>query len=97
MLPTDILGDQIAFYLSWYEKDANNETTSQIIRQAARARLGIFKTAPRDIPLLEIEITEKTEAFNASKTYPERDILLVELETLQWVLAMVGMACTNHL
>jgi hypothetical protein len=52
---------------------------------------------PPDIPLLRIEITKKTKAFNESKTFPERDILQVELDTLKRVLAMVRMACTNHL
>ena len=84
-----IIADQIAFYLSWYVKDANNEANNQIIRQAARARIAIFKTAPRDIPLLEIEITKKTKTFNTCETYPGREILLVELDTLKWVLTMV--------
>ena len=79
----------MAFYIAWDEKDANNETTNRIIRQAARAKIAIFKTAPRDIPPLKIEIAKKTKAFNNSDTFSERDILQVELETLQWVPAMV--------
>ena len=91
MQPKDIIGEQIAFDLAWFEKDASSETASQIVRQAARARIAIFKTAPRDIPLLEIEIAKKTKAFNSCETYPERDILEVELETLKRVLVMVRM------
>ena len=90
MQPADIIGDQIAFDLAWHERDAASETTNQIIRQAAKARIDIFKTAPRDIPRLKMEIVKKTKAFNESETYPERDILQVEFDTLKWVLAMVG-------
>ena len=92
MQPRGIIGDQIAFYLAWYERDAASETTNPIIRQAARARLAIFKTAPRDIPLLEIEITKKTKAPKNCETCPERDILEVELDSLKKVLAMVRIA-----
>ena len=88
----DIIGDQIAFYIAWDEKDANNEGTNPIIRQAARARLAIFKTAPRDLPQLKIEIAKKTKAFNESETYPERDILQVELDTLKRIQSMLNIA-----
>ena len=64
MQPKDIIADKIAFDLAWYEKDAASETASQTVRQAARARIATFKTAPRDIPLLEMEIAIKTKAFN---------------------------------
>ena len=85
----DKLDEDLDSYLT--EKDAASETTSLIIRQAARARIAIFKTAPRDIPRLKVEIALKTKAFNNCETYPERDILQVELDTLKRVLAMVRM------
>jgi hypothetical protein len=87
----DIIGDQIAFYIAWDEKDANNEGTNPIIRQAARARLAILKTAPRDIPLLKLEIAKKTKAFNSCETFPERDILQVELDALQSILPLLNL------
>jgi hypothetical protein len=43
-----------------------------------------------DIPLLKIEIAKKTKAFNESKTFPERDILLMELETLKRIQSMLN-------
>jgi hypothetical protein len=85
----DIISDRIAFDLAWYENDLASATTSLIIRQAAKARLATFKTAPRDIPKLKIEIAKKTKAFNNCETYPECDILYVELDTLKRILAMV--------
>jgi hypothetical protein len=92
MQPTDIIGDQITFYIAGDERDANNETTSQIIRQAARARIAVFKTASRDIPRLKMEIALKTKAFNNCDVFPERDILQVELDTLKRVQAMLNAA-----
>jgi hypothetical protein len=89
MQPADSIADQIAFDLAWYEKDAASEITSPIIRQAARARIAVLKTAPRDMPRLKMEIAKKTKAFNESETYPECDILQVELDTLERILAMV--------
>ena len=85
----DIIADRIAFDLARYEKDAASETTNPIIRECARARLATFKTAPRDMPRLKMEIAKKTKAFNESETYPECDILQVELDTLERILAMV--------
>ena len=73
--------DIIAFQIAWDEKDMARKGTSEIIRQAARARIAVFKTAPRDIHLLKLEIAKKTKAFNESETYPERDILMTELDT----------------
>ena len=93
----DIIGDQIAFFIAWDEKDASSETTSEIIRQAARARLAIFKTAPRDIPLLKLEIAKKTKAFNESDTYPERDILQIELDTLKRIRSALSIAAPDGL
>ena len=96
MQSKDIIGDQIAFYIAGDEKDARSETASQIIRQAARARVAIFKTAPRDILMLEIRIAKKTRAFSECETLSDRDILQVELDTLKGVLAIVRMTL-DHL
>lgn len=95
MQPKDIIGEQIAFDLAWFEKDASSETASQTVRQAARARLAIFKTAPRDIHLLEIEIAKKTKAFNNCDVFPERDILQVELDTLKRIQSMLNAAASG--
>jgi hypothetical protein len=46
--------DIIAFQIFWDEKDIAREGTSEIIRQAAKARIAVFKTAPRDLPRLKI-------------------------------------------
>ena len=73
----------IAFQIAWDEKDAHNEGTSESIRQAARARIAVFKTAPRDNSKVKIEIAKKTKAFNNCDVFPERDILLMELDTLK--------------
>ena len=86
-----IIADKIAFDLSWYEKEDASETASQTVRQAARARIATFKTAPRDIPLLEMEIAIKTKAINSCETYPEHDILQVEFDSLKRVSTMVRM------
>jgi hypothetical protein len=62
--------DIIAFQIAWDEKDMARKGTSEIIRQAARARIAVFKTAPRDLPRLKIEIAKKTKAFSNCQTDP---------------------------
>ena len=62
--------DIIAFQIAWDEKDMARKGTSEIIRQAARARIAVFKTAPRDLPRLKIEIAKKTKAFSNCQTGP---------------------------
>ena len=73
--------DIIAFQIAWDEKDIARKGTGEIIRQAARVRIAVFKTAPRDIPRLKMEIALKTKVFNNSDAFPERDILMTELDT----------------
>ena len=55
------------------KKTRATKEPTPIIRQAARARIAIFKTAPRDIPLLEIEIAKKAKA-SKSKYFTGRGI-----------------------
>lgn len=82
---------EIAQWISWDEKHANNEGNHPAIRNTAKARIAIFKTAPRDLPRLKIEIALKTKAFNNCNAYPERDILRAELDALQSILPLLNL------
>jgi hypothetical protein len=52
---------------------------------------------PADIPLLEIEIAKKTKAFNNCDVFSERDILMMELDTLKRIQSMLNAAASDGL
>jgi hypothetical protein len=94
MNPQD-MEDIITFQIAWDEKDIACKGTSEIIRQAARARIAVFKTAPRDLPRLKIEIAKRSKAFKNCDTFPERDTLMMELDTLKRIQSMLNAAASG--
>ena len=74
---------QIKNWIEWYESDANNIPCNPIIRQTARARIEMFKTAPREKDRLKAALALKKKAWENENEYPAKSILYAELDALE--------------
>lgn len=86
----DIEAD-IALWISWAEKHANNEHANPIIRKTQQAKIDTFKTVPRELPKLKCEIALKQKAIENCSTHPEKDILWAELDSLKSILPLLNL------
>lgn len=68
-----------------------------IILKSIEAEVRTYRTAPRDIHKLKMEIALKTKEFNNCRKFPERDILQTELETLKEMRDIINSALYGRL
>ena len=74
---------QLKKWTEWDQKDVDCTGWNPIIRQTARARIEMFKTAPREKDRLKAALALKKKAWENENEYPAKSILYAELDALE--------------